>query len=156
MQDTPCTYRVSTKAIIKDEDGNVLLLQEADGQWDLPGGGLGQGEKPHDAVAREVAEETGYTVTSISEQPVAFWTVTRTGSSSIKWFAFVAYDVSVTGEFSPAEATNDAAVAWKFVSLEKARGMNLHPNTRGYFEALKIETVHRLHARQVQHKDPQD
>lgn len=137
MQDTPCTYRVSTKAIVKDEDGNILLLQEADGQWDLPGGGLDQGEKPQDAVAREVAEETGYTVTSISEQPVAFWTVTRQSSSPIKWFAFVAYDISATGTFSPAEGTDDVAVAWKFVSPEDATEMTLHPNAQGYFNALK-------------------
>jgi 8-oxo-dGTP pyrophosphatase MutT (NUDIX family) len=136
MQDTPCTYRVSTKAIIKDEVGNILLLQETDGQWDLPGGGLDQGEKPHDAVAREVAEETGYSITSTSEKPLAFWTVSRSGSSSITWFAFVAYDVAITGDFSPAEDTDDAAVAWRFVSPEEALGLTLHPNARGYFETL--------------------
>jgi 8-oxo-dGTP diphosphatase len=136
MQDTPCTYRVSTKAIIKDEDGKILLLQEANGQWDLPGGGLEQGEKPEDAVAREVAEETGYAVSSVSEQPVAFWTVTRPGSSTTKWFAFVAYDVSAAGDFNPTEDTNDAAVAWKFVSPEDAIDMTLHPNARRYFETL--------------------
>jgi 8-oxo-dGTP pyrophosphatase MutT (NUDIX family) len=137
MQDAPCTYRVSVKAIIKNEAGNILLLQEADGQWDLPGGGLEQGEKPHDAVAREVAEETGYTVSSVGERPVAFWTVTRPGSSSIKWFAFAAYGVSVTGAFRPAKDTNDAAVAWKFVAPEAAVAMTLHPNARGYFEPLE-------------------
>src|ERR1700742_3778202 len=106
MQDTSCIYRLSTKAIIRDGGGNILLLQEADGQWDLPGGGLEQGEKPHDAIIREVAEETGYTVSSVSKQPIAFWTLTRPGSSSIKWFGFVAYDVSATGEFRPSEDTN--------------------------------------------------
>lgn len=136
MQDTPCTYRISTKAIIKDESSKILLLQEADGQWDLPGGGLDQGEAPHDAVTREVSEETGYTVTSISDRPTAFWTVTRPGSSLVKWFAFVAYDVSATGDFKPAEDTNDAAVALKFVSPEEATNMTLHPNARGYFESL--------------------
>ncbi|HEY5668259.1 MAG TPA: NUDIX hydrolase [Candidatus Saccharimonadales bacterium] len=137
MQDTPCTYRVSTKAIIKDEAGKILLLQESNGQWDLPGGGLDQGEKPHDAIAREVIEETGYAVTQVSEEPVAFWTVTRPGSPTIKWFAFVAYDVLVTGDFKPAENTNDAAVAWKFVSSGEAGSMTLHPNARGYFETVK-------------------
>lgn len=112
------------------------MLQEVDGQWDLPGGGLEQGEKPHEAIAREVKEETGYSVTSVSKLPVAFWTITRSGSSSITWFAFVAYDVSVSGTYRPNRDTNDAAVSWKFVSAEEAVNMTLHPNARGYFEAL--------------------
>jgi len=136
MEDLPCTYRVSVKAIVKDQHGSVLLLQEADGQWDLPGGGLEHGENPSDAVAREVAEETGYTVSSVSDKPVAFWTVTRSGSSKITWFAFSAYDVSVTGTYAPDTDTNDAAIAWQYVSQQEAMTMTLHPNARGYFEIL--------------------
>ena len=136
MEDIPCTYRVSVKAIIKNEAGATLLLQEADGQWDLPGGGLDHGENPRDAIVREVAEETGYTVTSVSEKPVAFWTVTRSGSSAITWFAFAGYEVTVTGDYAPAEDTNDAAVAWKYVSAKEALSMTLHPNARSYFESL--------------------
>ncbi|WP_156725086.1 NUDIX hydrolase [Streptomyces apocyni] len=47
-------------------DGRLLLARwvAADGtkRWTLPGGGLEHGEDPYDAVVREVAEETGYTV----------------------------------------------------------------------------------------------
>jgi 8-oxo-dGTP diphosphatase len=137
MQDTPCTYRVSIKAIIKDEYGKILLLQESDGQWDLPGGGLDQGELPRDAVAREVKEEIGCAISSVCEQPIAFWTVTRQSTSPIKWFAFVAYDVTVSGGFNPSKNTNDAAIAWKFVTPDEVAEMALHPNAQGYFDLLK-------------------
>lgn len=43
--------------------GRVLLSRRAGepraGEWDLPGGFLGFGEEPKDALARELAEETG-------------------------------------------------------------------------------------------------
>ena len=50
-------------AIIRDARGRVLLMQRAeDGGWSLPAGGIDPGESPHEAVVREVAEETGLEV----------------------------------------------------------------------------------------------
>ena len=40
MDDIPCTYRISVKALIRDDAGNILLVRENDGSWELPGGGL--------------------------------------------------------------------------------------------------------------------
>jgi 8-oxo-dGTP pyrophosphatase MutT (NUDIX family) len=55
--------RASVSAVIFDRRGRVLLQQRADGgQWGLPGGSVEIGESLHDAVAREVREETGLTV----------------------------------------------------------------------------------------------
>jgi ADP-ribose pyrophosphatase YjhB (NUDIX family) len=46
-------------------DGRILLVQEtADhGRWTLPGGWADPNETPGEAVAREIAEESGYQVT---------------------------------------------------------------------------------------------
>ncbi len=53
----------SVAAIIFDDSGRVLLHQRGDnGYWGLPGGGVELGETVAEAVIREVAEETGYTV----------------------------------------------------------------------------------------------
>jgi 8-oxo-dGTP pyrophosphatase MutT (NUDIX family) len=55
--------RASVSAVIFDRRGRVLLQRRADsGQWGLPGGSLEIGESLHQAVAREVREETGLTV----------------------------------------------------------------------------------------------
>ena len=57
-------------AVIPDAEGRVLLLQRtADdylgGLWELPSGGVDAGETLTEALHREVAEETGLTVTAI-------------------------------------------------------------------------------------------
>jgi ADP-ribose pyrophosphatase YjhB (NUDIX family) len=56
--------RASASAVIFDRRGRLLLQQRSDGgQWGLPGGSIEIGESVHDAVIREVREETGLHVT---------------------------------------------------------------------------------------------
>jgi 8-oxo-dGTP diphosphatase len=53
-------------AVIKDRDGRLLLIKRGHepgaGLWSLPGGRIEAGETHHQAVAREVLEETGLRV----------------------------------------------------------------------------------------------
>lgn len=133
MEDTPCTYRISVKAAIKDSDGRILLLREKDGSWELPGGGLEHGEDAKAALAREIAEETGLTVEWMSDQPETFWTIRKeVGSPTLKWFAFVAYEAKVSGEFRP-DPTSDEAQEAQYFTREEARTLQLHDNTKPYF-----------------------
>lgn len=47
--------------VISDEAGRVLLVRSRLGQsWGLPGGGVGAGEPPAEAVLRELREEVGF------------------------------------------------------------------------------------------------
>jgi 8-oxo-dGTP pyrophosphatase MutT (NUDIX family) len=46
-------------AIIRNEKGQILAQKNTDGQWNLPAGGIDPGEKPAQAIVREVFEETG-------------------------------------------------------------------------------------------------
>jgi 8-oxo-dGTP pyrophosphatase MutT (NUDIX family) len=55
--------RARVSAVIFDWPGRLLLQQRSDGgQWGLPGGCVETGESLHEAVVREVREETGLTV----------------------------------------------------------------------------------------------
>jgi len=49
-------------AVIRDEQGRVLIQRRPDGSWSLPAGAIEPGESPADAVVREVREETGLVV----------------------------------------------------------------------------------------------
>ena len=54
-------YRVSIKALIKNDRGEVLVVKEHQDKWELPGGGLDQGETIHDCLKRELKEELNVT-----------------------------------------------------------------------------------------------
>lgn len=53
-------------AIITDDEGRLLLIKRGHdpeaGRWSLPGGRIEPGETDEQAVAREIAEETGLRV----------------------------------------------------------------------------------------------
>lgn len=50
-------YRVSLKAIIRNEKGEVLVVREDGDDWSLPGGGVDHGEDVMTALKRELYEE---------------------------------------------------------------------------------------------------
>jgi 8-oxo-dGTP pyrophosphatase MutT (NUDIX family) len=56
-------HSVSVSGVVRDHRGRVLLVKRADnGQWEIPGGVMGLDEEIHQALIREVEEETGLDV----------------------------------------------------------------------------------------------
>jgi mutator protein MutT len=57
--------RIAAHAVITDRRGRLLLLRRPEtsednpGRWEFPGGKIDPGEGIHDALVREVREETG-------------------------------------------------------------------------------------------------
>lgn len=59
------TPKVVTRAAIF-RDGKVLMVREqADGKWSLPGGWVDVHDTPRQAIEREAFEETGFTVQAV-------------------------------------------------------------------------------------------
>ncbi len=59
LRDTAEHRPLTVKAVIVTSDDKILLLKRPnDGRWDLPGGGVDEGENLADALIREVREET--------------------------------------------------------------------------------------------------
>ena len=60
-----------------DADGRVLIAQRPEGKnmaglWEFPGGKIEAGERPEDALIRELAEELGITVKEACLAPFTF------------------------------------------------------------------------------------
>lgn len=54
-------YRISIKSLIKNKEGQVLVVKELGRTWwDLPGGGMDHGEDIKSAIARELEEEVNF------------------------------------------------------------------------------------------------
>ncbi|MET9598108.1 NUDIX domain-containing protein [Streptomyces sp. NPDC006459] len=63
----------SVTAVVRDEQGNLLLIHKTDNNlWALPGGGHDAGESIAQTVVREVEEETGIAV--VVEDVVGLYT----------------------------------------------------------------------------------
>lgn len=53
-------YRVSLKAVIRNKDGDILMVKENADDWDLPGGGFDHDLSIEECFKKELAEEVGY------------------------------------------------------------------------------------------------
>ena len=65
-------YYLTVKAIIRKDDGSILIVKRSSTDdhkpniWENVGGGMDNEETPQEALAREVLEETGATLSRCS------------------------------------------------------------------------------------------
>jgi 8-oxo-dGTP pyrophosphatase MutT (NUDIX family) len=106
---------VAAGAILRDEDGRVLLVQPTyKDHWDIPGGYVQPGESPRAACIREVQEELGLSI-DVGPLLVVDWAPVDNEGDKI---LFV-FDGGI-----PTDQVCDSIVlaadelaAWRFVSL---------------------------------------
>ena len=61
-------FTVTAGAFVFDDEGRLLLLEHefrADSRWGLPGGFIGKGEQPGEALQRELREEVSLEVADV-------------------------------------------------------------------------------------------
>ena len=136
MQDIPHGYyRLSIKALILDSTRTkFLLVQEDNGKWELPGGGLDWGEKPAEGIRREIHEEMGLIVTSVADRPAYLTTAQRDSDS--RWVTNVLYETTVQDlQFTP----SSECLALQFVTKEEAEKLPLFATVHKFLEVFKPE-----------------
>jgi 8-oxo-dGTP pyrophosphatase MutT (NUDIX family) len=122
--------RASVSAVIFDRRGRLLLQQRSDGgQWGLPGGSVEIGESVHDAVIREVREETGLHVAvrrlvGVYSDPAL--QVVRYPDGNVWHYVSVCFECTVRGG---ALSTCDETLALRYVSPARLPA-TLLPNHR--------------------------
>ena len=125
-----CLYRVSIKALVFNENREILLCQEKNGKWDLPGGGIDHGETPQEALKREVMEEMGVEVSEVSDSPCMFLSVlTDLGF----WAANILFQAKIKSlNITPSEECQKVG----FYSLEAIAHLNTYPNIQKMREQI--------------------
>jgi putative (di)nucleoside polyphosphate hydrolase len=118
-------FRANVAAIVVNADGQIMAFERGDlpGEWQLPQGGIDEGETPVEAAWRELEEETGLgskEVELVDEFPE--WTAYtypagvrnngRLGQAQ-RWFTFRVSDKDVEPRPDGVEFTD-----WKWVTRE--------------------------------------
>lgn len=120
-------------AALSDGSGRFLLQQRALGRsmaglWEFPGGKVEADETPEQALARELAEELGITVSDVALRPLAF----ASEPLGQRHLLLMLYGASSwAGEPRPLDA---AALRW--VTPAEMRALPMPPADRPLVEAL--------------------
>jgi 8-oxo-dGTP diphosphatase len=90
-------------------------VQEENGKWDFPGGGLNWGASPQEDLAREIQEEMGLKTTWTAKEPSYFFTLYSSRKTIYQMNIF--YETCVASyDFIPSEE----CVSFKFITKQEA------------------------------------
>jgi putative (di)nucleoside polyphosphate hydrolase len=146
-------YRPNVGAVLFNRDGLVLVARRADlpnaeapaGGWQLPQGGIDEGENPREAVLRELAEEIGTDRAEVIGEHDAWLTYDlppelvgvalkgRFRGQRQRWFAlrFTGEDSDIRLDLDPHPEFD----AWRWVRLAELPGLAV-PFKREIYEVL--------------------
>ena len=124
-------------AVVVSDDRALLIRrgnEPAKGEWSIPGGMVEPGERIHDAVIREVVEETGLLV-EVGQRLAVVERIFRDSQGKVKYH-YILLDYRAIPKGGEARAATDAAEV-RFFSRDGLEGLGLAEITkRVVIEAL--------------------
>lgn len=114
-------YRVAAKALIRDDQGRILLVRERGETWDLPGGGIEHVDNSAvDALRREINEELGVAIVELDDRPLFIWKLIH-GKSGNAILMQIGYTVKLAShDFKPNPDINEL----RFVAADEIGGLD--------------------------------
>ncbi len=128
-------YRISIKALILDDEQKFLLAKQEDGTWDFPGGGIDYHETPEETLRREILEEMGIEIASISAYPVYFFTFFSENKIPFANVFFLTKLKSL--DFTPSKE----CIEIQFLSKEEAMKENLRGNVKLFLTQNALQNL---------------
>lgn len=114
-----------------EKDGNILLVKDLKGVWELPGGRINHGEKPQEALRRELNEELGWTKIAI-KNIVDSWSFSSKIEDANYHFIVLIYSCISSEEKIK---KNDEYAEYKWIPVSKIQDLNMRD---GYKKTIKI------------------
>ena len=107
-------YRVSAKAVIRNDKNEVLVIKEHSDKWELPGGGLGHGEGIHECLRRELFEELHITNDFTEEflKVETQYMPSRPEKELDFWKMSIYFEVKIIGDFAITPSEDLADMQW--------------------------------------------
>ena len=87
-------YRVAIKAIVFNEANKILVVQNEDGDWEIPGGGWEHSESFRDCLEREIDEELGAHVETASGIAITYQGINPRGYVALRLVTVVTLEGS--------------------------------------------------------------
>lgn len=129
-------YRVSVRGVMIEDNKILLGRHGEDGTWETFGGGLDFGEELHDALKREILEETGCEISYISEKPILALPHIVHNKRDLDWF----YNFPIYYEVRFDVSKVDFSLQYseiKWFTLEEIQSLNLFEGEEGLKEGIK-------------------
>jgi len=128
-------YRVSVRGVMKDGD-KFFLGHHKDGTWETIGGGLDFGEDLHEALKREIFEETGCEVSYISEKPILALPHIVHGHRGMDWFYNFPIYYEVKFDISKFDTSLQYS-EYKWFTLEEIQDLDIFEGEEGIKDGFR-------------------